>query len=353
MAFDTLKDKRNKIFLIALFVVVVIIIMLFIVIELIMLNNLKDRHPAQPTGQHIENATATPGQTDNGTEVPATEEPTFEPWIMINEGMNTIETRFNPPRGYTRVAVEKGSFAEYLRTYPLKEYGEPALLFSRYYSDDASTLGVFDQYFPISQDQQCADTVIMLWGEYLFKNERFNEIVFNYASGFKSDFVSWAKGYRDKTVDGKLQWVLSTDKGAKANDYSYDNFYAYLLRVYAYANTDSVADQFRKVNADDLKIGDFLVGTARDIKQQAYLISPEKADEVSYGHAIIIADMAVNEKGEKVYLFIEGTTPATECCVVENPDGVSGCWYKFNEDGTFVKGTSGILWLTSWGRRLE
>ena len=78
------------------------------------------------------------------------------------------------------------------------------------------------------------------------------------------------------------------------------------------------------------------------------MISEEAAESVTYGHAVIVADVAVNAAGEKVFLIIEGTTPATECSVVENPDGVSVCWFKIAPDGSFVKSKSGIKWKDSW-----
>jgi len=353
MAFETLKQKRNGMLFFVLFIFAALALSLLIAFELVVLF----RHDGDSNGTGGKTGLVTPTDKIEATgtpEITPVPSPTPEPWIAVNEDKNTIETRFNPPNGYTRVSVEKGSFAEYLRTYPLKPYGEKALLFSGAESDEASTLGVFKQIAPLNKNQQCADTVIMLYGEYLYSKGRIDDITFNFSSGFKCDFRTWAKGYRDKVSGNTVEWVLSTDKaGVVADDYSYDNFIRYIKEVYVYANTDSLAMQFPFVNEADLKIGDVIIGTARDLKGQAMLIGQSAADSISYGHAILIADMAVNEKGEKVYLFIEGTTPATECCVVENPDGVSCCWFKFDSNGTFVKGKSGILWKTCWGHALE
>ena len=151
-------------------------------------------------------------------------------------------------------------------------------------------------------------------------------------------------------VNGRdVQWVLSTDReDVKENDYSYENLYKYLKEVYVYANTDSMAMQYSRKSINDVKPGDVFIATYAELKGQALLISEEAADTVSYGHALVVADMAVNSDGEKVFLLIEGTTPATECAVVENPDGVSFEWFKIAEDGTFVKSKSGIKWKSSW-----
>ncbi|MBP1587945.1 MAG: hypothetical protein ILO53_06055 [Clostridia bacterium] len=339
---ETLKEKRNKILEYILIGMGILILLLAIVIEIVILkkgglSGKKDNEPL-PTQGDIAAATEAP-----------TEAPTEEPWIPVNEEGNTIETRFNPPKGYTRVSVEPGSFGEYLRKYPLKPYGSKALIYSGAESDTASTLGVFAQADPLVKNQQCADTVMMLYGQYLYAQGRHDEIVFNFSSGFKCDFSTWAKGYRDVVNGRDVQWVLSTDReDVKENDYSYENLYKYLKEVYVYANTDSMAMQYSRKSINDVKPGDVFIATYAELKGQALLISEEAADTVSYGHALVVADMAVNSDGEKVFLLIEGTTPATECAVVENPDGVSFEWFKIAEDGTFVKSKSGIKWKSSW-----
>ncbi|MBQ7444664.1 MAG: hypothetical protein IJS71_01820 [Clostridia bacterium] len=352
MAFETYSNKRNKLMIGILLGVVAVVLILFIIIELIILKkggiDTRTKTDATPTPYATVDQEATPAPTSEPTA-----EPTEEPWIAVNPEYNTIETRFNPPKGYTRVSVEPGSFAEFLRTYQLKPYGTKPEMFTGYINDDSSDLGVFNQQMTLVQYQQCADTAMMLYAEYLFKEGLYSEISFNFANGFKCDFEHWAEGNRVSVSGNTVKWVLSTDKaGVKAGDYSFQNLVNYLHVVYQYANTASLAQELPKANGD-LQIGDIIIGTTDQLRAQAMLIGSETASEVSYGHAIIIADMAVNEAGEKVYLFIEGTTPATECCVVENPDGVSACWYKFNADGTFVKGVSGIVWKTEWGRKFK
>ena len=341
MAFETLNQKNHKILFYVLIGLAILAVVLLIVLEISVLKN--GGLPFNP-----KKAEPTPEITEEPTPEP-TPEPTEEPWIPVNEDAMTIATRFNPPKGYTRVEVPEGSFGEYLRNYPLKPYGTKALLFSGAESDTASDLGVLAQVDPLIKNQQCADTAIMLYGEYLYGQGRFDEIVFNYSSGFRCDFVTWAKGYRDVVEGRNVRWELATDKpGVNENDYSYSNFYNYLKEVYVYANTDSLSTQFTKKSINDIQPGDIFIATASQLKAQAQLISDEAAESVTYGHAVIVADVAVNAAGEKVFLVIEGTTPATECAVVENPDGVSVCWFKIAADGSFVKSKSGIKWKDTW-----
>ena len=345
MGFKTLSQKRKEFLMNVLAMTVIVALIFIIFLEINALSSENYKGSLEPTGNIL--FTEEAGETP--TEEP-TPTPTEEPYFIINESGSTIEERFNPPKGYERVETEKGSFGEFLRTYPLKDYGEKALLFSGAYNDDAATLGVLRQTYEISQNQQCADTAIMLYGEYLYTNGRFSEIVFNFSSGFKCDFLSWAEGKRPVVNGRNVTWTDKTGTdGVKANDYSAENFVAYLKKVYEYANTDSLVMQYSKKSFDSLAPGDIFVATASELRKQAESISEDAVNSVSYGHAVIVADVAVNEAGEKVFLLIEGTTPATECAVVEAPDEDMVCWFRLSSDGTFVKNKkTGIKWKNTW-----
>lgn len=281
-----------------------------------------------------------------------TPEPTPEPtpYKYVNEEGMTIESRFNPPDGYARETVEANSFGAYLRSYELKPYGEPAFYFSGAENASSAKEGVLKQRDKLVKVQQCADTTIMLRAEYLFSVGRFDEIVFNYSSGFKCDFESWAKGMRPVIASNgrDVSWVDKTSSGAKADDYSYENLVEYLKNVYVYANTDSLVTQFAKKDAKDIEIGDIFVATATELKAQTALVSDEAAAKVTLGHAVIVADIAVNKDGEKVFLLVEGTTPATEPCVVMNPNTKMGMWFRINNEGLFQKSTTGVKWKSTW-----
>lgn len=47
--------------------------------------------------------------------------------IYIAPSGMTLESRVNPPEGYTRVPAEAGSFTDFLRSYPMKEDGAKIL----------------------------------------------------------------------------------------------------------------------------------------------------------------------------------------------------------------------------------
>lgn len=113
---------------------------------------------------------------------------------LINSHGKTIGERIKVPKGYERVEVPRGSFAEYLRNLPLKPHGTKV----RYYNGEEKPNDVYVAVIDIdvgTRDlQQCADAVIRLYSEYLYKNRQYDKIHFNFTNGFRADFKKWMQG---------------------------------------------------------------------------------------------------------------------------------------------------------------
>jgi hypothetical protein len=141
---------------------------------------------------------------------------------------------------------------------------------------------------------ECADAVMRLKAEYLFKQKKYDEIHFNFLS------------------DGKPRYYKDYADG----DYSEKKFNKYLDWVYAFANSASLHDELKSVgNINDIKPGDVLI---------------QKKNP--YGHAIIVVDMATNEDGDKICLFAQSYMPAQELQILVNPNDSSlSPWYKLEE----------------------
>lgn len=225
----------------------------------------------------------------------------------INPAGETIGERFRVPEGFTRIPVAAGSFADHLRNLPLKPDGAEV----RYYDGRTKpNRGVYDAVLDVdigNRDlQQCADAVMRLRAEYLYKEGRFTEISFNFANGFRADYRKWMDGYRVVVEDNQSYWVK---KAAPSN--TYQHFRRYLDIVFAYANTASLAKQTRPVAVAKMEIGDFFVDR---------------------GHAAIVVDMAENkETGAKLFLLAQSYMPAQEIQVLQNPmnDKLSP-WYELS-----------------------
>lgn len=225
----------------------------------------------------------------------------------INPAGETIGERFRVPEGFTRILVAAGSFADHLRNLPLKPDGAEV----RYYDGRTKpNRGVYDAVLDVdigNRDlQQCADAVMRLRAEYLYKEGRFTEISFNFANGFRADYRKWMDGYRVVVKNNQAYWVK---RAAPSN--TYQDFRRYLDIVFAYANTASLAKQTRPVAVAKMEIGDFFVDR---------------------GHAAIVVDMAENkETGAKLFLLAQSYMPAQEIQVLQNPmnDKLSP-WYELS-----------------------
>lgn len=231
-------------------------------------------------------------------------------FYRLNKEASTVETRYPTPENYTRVETEINSFAEYLRNQKLKPYGEKALFYN---GKEKTKSDVYDSVFDIDIGDrdlhQCADAVMLLRAEYLYANKMYDEISFNFVSGFKAEYKKWMEGYRIK-VDGNN---VSYYKGAEA-DNSYESFRKYMDMVMAYASTISLEEELENVAVKDLSIGDVFIQAG------------------SPGHAIIVIDIATNEDGEKIFLLAQSYMPAQQTQVLLNPmDKEMGPWYSLKD----------------------
>ena len=237
--------------------------------------------------------------------------------LKINADKNTIKERFTAPKGYEYSRVRQNSFAEYLQNFPLKKYGSPIL---KYDGTEIATQDLHEAIFDIdtgSKDlQQCADAVIRLRAEYLFKLKMFDEIKFHFTSG---DLMTW-NDYKNGTrafVNGNS---VQFRKTATFDD-SKENFRKYLDLIFTYAGTISLNKETKPVlKTWDLQVGDILITAG------------------SPGHIVFIAGVSENQKGEKLFLLAEGFTPAQSIHVLKNPFNPKiSPWYELDVNSPETK----------------
>jgi len=98
---------------------------------------------------------------------------------LINKDSLTIKSRVKEPNGYKRVTYKKGSFQEYLRNYKLKPFGSKIINYNdSEYFWQGGHIGVLEIPVPKNGLQQCADALIRVRSEYLWDNNRKDEIGF-------------------------------------------------------------------------------------------------------------------------------------------------------------------------------
>ena len=193
-----------------------------------------------------------------------------------------------PPEGYKRLVADEASFATWLRSIPLKKERAVYLYNGKLKPNQSAQFAVVDISVGKKDLQQCADVVMRLRAEYLFAQKKYADIAF---MDFSSKWYKWS---------------------GKDNRPAFDN---YLQTVFGWCGSASLEKQLRPVNNfNNLKAGDVFV-------QGGFP-----------GHAMIVVDVAVNEKGKKVFMLVQGYQPAQDIHVVVNPmNGELSPWYEIRD----------------------
>ena len=129
----------------------------------------------------------------------------FQSW-----GQERLADRIAPPSGYVRETCSDNSFTTYLRNLSLLPKGSKVLLYNgKEKANQAAAFAVVDMEIGNRDLQQCADAVIRLRAEYLWKHKRYADIKFNFTSGFTAEYKKWAEGNRIKVNDNQVQCYAS------------------------------------------------------------------------------------------------------------------------------------------------
>jgi hypothetical protein len=235
---------------------------------------------------------------------------------LINPKGNTLGSRIAVPAGFERTKDENG-FVTYCRNLPVKRADSPVLLYDGSLKNRQDVhAAVIDMKIGKRDLQQCADAVMRLRSEYLFKQKKYSEIHFKFTSGDEAAYSKYAEGYRPVFKRNTLSW----QKKAAAS-YSYSTFLRYMDLVFSYAGTASLEKELGSVQGfKNIKPGDVLIKGGFP------------------GHAVMVLDVAVNTRtGEKIYLLSQSYMPAQETHIIKNPenDKISP-WYSTANVGKII-----------------
>ena len=228
---------------------------------------------------------------------------------FINPSGKTLIKRVLTPNGYKRIKAKKGSFETFIRNYKLKPDGSPVLLYDgREKGNQSAHIAVFK--LPIENEdlQQCADSIMRIYGEYYYGRKAYNKITFPLGGGFIADFDKWRRGYTISVSGNKLVWVYSSK-----NDSSYDSFKKFMRVVFAYSGTLNMDYSSKKLKLSEAKVGDIFIRGG------------------SPGHVVMIADICKNKAGKKAYLLAQSYMPAQESQLLKNPLHEYDPWYYEDE----------------------
>lgn len=242
----------------------------------------------------------------------------------INAEGRTLEGRILTPEGYVRTKEAKNSLAAFLRKYKMKKDESPVLLYDG--REKAANVHVAVFKLPLENEdlQQCADSVMRVYGEYYYSRKKYDRIEFSLGGGFRANFEKWSQGNGIGIRNDTLYWMSSPE-----NDRSYSSFRKFMRIVFAYSGTLNLEEDSEKIKLKDIQVGDvFLKGG-------------------SPGHVVMVVDMCENSEGNKAFLLAQGYMPAQEFHVIKNPLHEENPWYYQNEisypletaEYTFEKGS--------------
>lgn len=225
---------------------------------------------------------------------------------LINPDGNTLEERILVPDGFTRTTEEENSLGAFLRSYQMEEDGSPILLYNGG-EKTGHAAAVFTMHLGDKDLQQCADSVMRVYAEYLRSVGADEKIAFHFVSGFLCDWNTYKSGKRI-TVDGNN---VSWKDWAKASD-SDETFEGYLNTVFNYASTLSLEKESYAIDESEIRIGDIFIKGG------------------SPGHVVMVVDTCEKD-GQKLFLLAQGFMPAQQFHVLTNEDHKGNPWYAADE----------------------
>lgn len=205
--------------------------------------------------------------------------------LKVPAPVDSLEERFPTPPDYTRVKVEPGSFAEWLRGLPLAEPGTPVRNNSAdivFKGDDDYVAAVVAIDVGVGDLQQSSDAIVRLHAEWLWSTDKPDAISYRSTSKLDMPFSRWAKGQRLLASGPNVFWVVKN----KPRDPVYNDFRQYIDAVMLWSNNVSLATRATHVgDPAQLSAGDFFLQTR------------------GTGHAVLVLDVAQKPSGERVALL--------------------------------------------------
>lgn len=217
--------------------------------------------------------------------------PHVDPYVLINKQGMSVKTRFNTPKGYSRIETKENSWGNHLQTLKLKPHGSKVKHYDGSYKGNTSAyLAVVDLPIGNKNLHQCADAVMRLRADYLYSQGRYDEIMFLFVSGKMSKYTDWLGSQKPNSK----------------------NYWSYLEYVFSYASTLSLDKQLKPKNVKNLEIGDVFIKPG------------------SPGHTVIVVDKCINNNGDVKFMLAQSYMPAQEIQILVNQYDNDSPWYDLD-----------------------
>lgn len=193
------------------------------------------------------------------------------------------------PDGYSFKNMPINSFASWLANIPLKKDNTVYLYNGVVKQNQKAQFAVLDISVGNKNLQQCADAVMRMRAEYLFVQNKMNEIEF---------------------IDNEGKQYKFTEP------FTRNHFAQYLHKVFGMCGSASLSKQLKhKSTFNNIEAGDVIIRGGFP------------------GHAVMVMAVAENTLGKKMYLLAQSYMPAQDIHLLRNfsKDDLSP-WYEVNED---------------------
>lgn len=234
-----------------------------------------------------------------------------------------LNVRFaSPPKGFARVEASPDSFGRFLRALPLQAEGSPVVDYrgNPLHSNGKhpNIVAVADLDVGTKDLQHCADVILRLHAEWRYgKGER--NLAYKSVSGQTLSYQGYIGGER-AIVEGK--GIALKHAAAPAKD-SHALMRGWMDEVFAWAGTASLEPYSKKVAWRDVAPGDFFVMSG-----------------APYGHAVLILDVAKDEKGRVALLLGQSYMPAQSFQILKPAGGNNGfadtAWFVVEDNDQLV-----------------
>ncbi|QEC69566.1 hypothetical protein FRZ67_20500 [Panacibacter ginsenosidivorans] len=205
------------------------------------------------------------------------------------------------PEGYKRVTMPDASFGAWLQKIKLRKNNTVYLYNGQPKPDQTLHYAVLDFSTGNKDLQQCADAIMRLRAEYYFSRNEYSKI--NFKSANKNfNFQDWLYRINNPEQD-KHNLMLQ-----------------FMQDVFINCGTYTVDEMTGNIAMKEMQPGDILVKAG------------------SPGHAMVVADVAVNEiTGKKIYLLAQGYMPAQDMHIVINPNNKKlSPWYEVDKHSKVI-----------------
>ena len=213
---------------------------------------------------------------------------------------NTIADIPTASKRFSRINVDRNTFAHWLRRQKLKPADSPVLDYRGWEfkkGSDSTVAFVMDMDIINRRTEQCMDILVRLYSEYLWQSKQTESVAFPLPGGSLLHWSAWKVGWRPEFKGIDLKMIKKAP-----SDTSISNYESYLRTIYAESHTQQFYHAYERIDPQQIMPGDFIV-----IKG-------------SKSHAVMIVDVAADSLGDKMVLVGHGDTPACQFYLLNNGD---------------------------------